>query len=111
MAEPNVYCVVLTRRDDVGREEFLRVWLVEHRKLIGKLPRLADARLLPVAAPAPGGPDGVGLLFFRTPAEMADALASPAALVLREHTGTFAKSAEATRLLLVADDEVRHDRT
>jgi hypothetical protein len=105
MTEPNVYCVVLTRRGDIGREEFLRAWLVEHRKLISELPGLADARLLPVAAPAAGGPDGVGMLFFRTAAEMAAALASPAALRLREHTGTFAKSAEATRLLLVADNE------
>jgi hypothetical protein len=103
MTEPNVYCVLLTRRDDIGREEFLRAWLVEHRNLIGELPGLADARLLPVAAPSPGGPDGVGLLFFRTATELAAALASPAALALREHTGTFAKSAEATRLLLVSD--------
>jgi hypothetical protein len=103
MAEPNVYCVVLARRDDVSREEFLAAWLGEHRKLIGELPGLADAQLLPVTDPAPGGPDGVGLLYFRTGAQLRSALASPAALRLREHTASFAKSAEATRLLLTTD--------
>lgn len=102
MADPNVYCVLLARRDDISRDEFLRAWLGEHRELIGELPGLADVQLLPVADPAPGGPDGVGLLYFRSGAELTRALASPAALRLREHTASFAKSAEATRLLLVA---------
>ena len=102
MADPNVYCVLLTRREDVSRDEFLRAWLGEHRKLIGELPGLADVQLLPVADPASGGPDGVGLLYFRNGAELTRALASPAALRLREHTASFARSAEATRLLLVA---------
>jgi hypothetical protein len=102
MADPNVYCVLLTRREDVSRDEFLRAWLGEHRKLIGELPGLADVQLLPVADPAPDGPDGVGLLYFRSGAELTSALASPAALRLREHTASFARSAEATRLLLVA---------
>jgi hypothetical protein len=103
MPEPNVYCVVLARRDDVTRDGFLRAWLGEHRRLIADLPGLAAARLLPVAEPGPGGPDGVGLLYFATPAQMAAALASPAAARLREHTATFAKSAGATRLLLIGD--------
>jgi hypothetical protein len=103
MPDPNVYCVVLARRDDVTREDFLRAWLGEHRRLIADLPGLAGVRLLPVAEPTPGGPDGVGLLYFATPSEMAVALASPAAARLREHTGTFAKSTEATRLLLIGD--------
>jgi len=66
MADPNVYCVLLARREDVSRDEFLRAWLGEHRKLIGELPGLADVQLLPVADPASGGPDGVGLLYFRS---------------------------------------------
>jgi len=102
MAEPNVYCVLLARREDISHDEFLRTWLGEHRTLIGELPGLVDVQLLPVADPAAGGPDGVGLLYFRNGAELATALASPAALRLREHTATFARSAEATRLLLVA---------
>ncbi|GEM_PF-3583914 len=102
MAEPDVYCVLLARRDDVTREDFLRTWLGEHRRLIGELPGLADVELLPVADPAPGGPDGVGLLYFASAAAMRAALASPTAVRLREHTASFAKSAEATRLLLVA---------
>lgn len=102
MADPNVYCVLLARREDISRDEFLRAWLGEHRKLIGELPGLADVQLLPVADPAPGGPDGVGLLYFRSGAELTSALASAAALRLRKHTASFARSAEATRLLLVA---------
>jgi hypothetical protein len=100
VTEPNIYCVVLARRDDTSREDFLRIWLGDHRRLIGEVPGLARAELLPVADPVPGGPDGVGLLYFATGSELAAALASPAARRLREHTATFAKSAEATRLLL-----------
>jgi hypothetical protein len=103
MTEPSVYCVLLTRRDDVSREEFLQAWLVDHRALIGELPGLAHAELLPVAGPADGGPDGVGLLYFGSAASMSAALASPQALRLREHTATFADSDRATRLLLTAD--------
>lgn len=102
MAEPNTYCVALARRDDITREEFLRIWLGEHRLLIGDLPGLESAELLPVAEPADGGPDGIGLLYFGTAARMSTALASRAAGRLREHTATFAKSAEATRLMLIA---------
>ncbi len=102
-AEPNVYCVVLARKDDVSRDEFLHIWTHEHRQLIAKLPGLADVQLLPVADPVAGGPDGVGLLHFRTADDMKAALASAAALRLRDHTATFAKSAEAIRLLLVED--------
>lgn len=103
MAEANVYCVVLSRRDDCSREEFLDAWLREHRQLIEQLPLLAEVRLLPVAEPNEGGPDGVGLLFFRSAADLAEALGSEAARRLRDHTVTFAKSDEAVRLLLVEE--------
>lgn len=103
MAEPNVYCVLLTRRDDCSREYFLEQWLGEHRRLLAELPGVVDVRLLPVAEPDDGGPDGVGLLFFSTGADLRAALASPAAKRLRAHTSVFARSGEATRLLLVAE--------
>lgn len=102
MAEPNVYCVVLARNDDISHEEFVEIWTREHRQLIQELPGLVGVQLLPVAEPAVGGPDGVGLLYFSSGADMRAALASSAALRLRDHTPTFAKSDEATRLLLVA---------
>lgn len=102
MSEANVYCIVLSRREDVTHERFLHCWLVEHRRLIERLPHLIDIQLLPVAEPTDGGPDGVGLLFFAGAAEMAEALASDAAQELRRHTATFARSDQALRLLLVA---------
>jgi hypothetical protein len=100
MTEPNVYFVLLSRRDDCSREQFLHAWTGEHRRLIDELPGLVEARLLPVADPADGGPDGVGLLFFRTAADLRAALASPASARLRAHTQTFARSEDALRLLL-----------
>lgn len=103
MTEANVYFVLLTRREDCSRERFLEQWLGEHRHLISALPGLADVRLLPVAEPAEGGPDGVGLLFFRTAADLAAALASPAAERLRSHTPLFARPDQALRLLLTGD--------
>jgi hypothetical protein len=103
MAEANVYFVLLTRRADCSREQFLEQWLGEHRRRIAELPGLVDVRLLAVAEPQEGEPDGVGLLFFRTAADLAAALASPAAQRLRSHTPMFARSDEALRLLLAGD--------
>ena len=100
MSEENVYFVLLTRRPELTRAEFLHLWLGEHRRLIGELPGLVRASQLPVGEPADGGPDGVGLLYFRTGADLKAALASPASARLRAHTETFAWSAQAVRLLL-----------
>lgn len=100
MTEPNVYFVMLTRRADLTREEFLAAWLGEHRRLIAELPGLVQASQLPVAGQEDGGPDGIGLLFFRTGADLRAALASPPSARLRAHTETFARSADAVRLLL-----------
>ncbi len=96
----NVYCVVLTRRADRSREEFLHAWLVEHRALIERLPGVRDVQLLPVAEPSDGGPDGVGLLFFADGDALQAALASDEAKALRPHTATFARSESAQRLIL-----------
>ncbi|MCU1491560.1 MAG: Methylmuconolactone methyl-isomerase [Acidimicrobiaceae bacterium] len=100
MNEPTVYCVILYRKDGVSREQFLEAWLGEHRRLIGDLSGLTDVRLLPVAEPADGGPDGVGLLRFASAAQLTAALQSEPALTLRRHTATFSKSDAAVRLLL-----------
>jgi EthD domain len=102
VAEPNVYCVVLARNDDLSHEDFVEIWTREHRQLVDELPGLVGVQLLPVAEPMAGGPDGVGLLYFSNGADMKAALSSSAAQRLRDHTPTFAKSAEATRLLLIA---------
>jgi hypothetical protein len=104
MTEANVYFVLLTRRHGYSREQFLEQWLGEHRRLIAALPGLVEVRLLPVAEPSKGGPDGVGLLFFRTAADLTAALASPAAERLRSHTPVFARSDEALRLVLAGDE-------
>jgi EthD domain len=100
MAEGRVYCVLLARRADVSRQEFLEIWLGEHRRLMGQLPKLAEARQFPSVDPDAAGWDGLGLLVFNSPEDMAEALASDAARQLRAHTATFARSDEAHRMLL-----------
>lgn len=99
MSEANVYAVVLTRRADIDHEAFCATWLGEHRRLIDALPKLRRAELLPVAD-AGAGPDGLGLLYFDSAADLRAALASPAAQELRAHTARFARSDDALRLLL-----------
>jgi hypothetical protein len=96
----NVYCVVLTRREDRTREEFLNAWLGEHRQLVEALPGLVKAYFLPVTEPSERGPDGIGLLFFRDTTDLSAALASEEAKQLRAHTATFAQSEHAVRLIL-----------
>ncbi len=100
VAEGRVYCVILSRRPELSREQFLEVWLGEHRRLIGELPHLVEARQFPSVDPELAGCDGVGLLIFATAEDMAESLASEAAKALRAHTATFALSDQARRMLL-----------
>jgi hypothetical protein len=100
MSSGRVYCVLLSRRAELSREQFLEVWLGEHRRLMGELPDLVEARQFPSVDPEAAGCDGVGLLVFASPEDMAGALASEAAKRLRAHTATFARSDEARRMLL-----------
>ncbi len=92
--------MLLSRRPELSRERFLEIWLGEHRRLMGQLPKLIEARLFPSVDPQAAGCDGLGLLVFASPEDMADALGSEAARVLRAHTATFALSDEARRMLL-----------
>ena len=101
MSSRPVYFVLLSRREDCSRERFLDAWLGEHRLLLSELPGLTEVRLLPVAEPEEGGYDGVGLLFFESEEAMARALQSEPGQRLRAHTGTFANSAAAIRLVLL----------
>jgi hypothetical protein len=101
------YIVDLTRRRDVSQEEFERLWLGEHLALARGLPGIASAAFYPVADPAESDgarPAGVGVLAFRNRADLDRALASDEAAALRSHTGLFADSAAARRL--VARDPV-----
>ena len=100
MAEANVYCVMLSRRAGLTREQFLETWLGEHRRLIGELPGLVEARQFPTSDPSAAGCDGLGLLVFASAEDLASSLASEAAKALRAHTATFANSDEARRFLL-----------
>jgi hypothetical protein len=100
VADGRVYAVLLSRRPELSREQFLHIWLGEHRSLMAELPKLAEARLFPTVDPATAGCDGLGLLIFASAEDMAEALASDAAKRLRAHTGTFARSEEAHRMLL-----------
>jgi len=97
--ETRHYCVVLTRRKGVPREEFLRAWLGEHRELALELPGILEARFMPTVDEGVAA-DGVGLLSFASNEAMRTALDSDVARRLREHTATFADSAAATRLIL-----------
>jgi hypothetical protein len=100
VAEGRVYCVLLSRREELSHEQFREVWLGEHRRLMAALPGLVEARQFPSVDPEAAGCDGVGLLVFASPEDMAAALGSEAAKRLRAHTATFARSDEARRMLL-----------
>jgi hypothetical protein len=91
---------MLSRRADVSRERFLENWLGEHRRLIGELPGLLEARQFPTADPETAGCDGIGLLVFANAEDRERALGSEAARRLRAHTATFADSDGARRMLL-----------
>ena len=93
------YCVVLQRRPDVTREDFLRLWLDEHRALARELPGVESVVFLPTVDEDPLA-DGVGILTFGSAEVMKVALVSDVAERLRAHTETFARSADATRLTL-----------
>ncbi len=96
------YVVLLTRNDDLSRADFRRRWSEEHLPLIRALPCLVNVELLATLGDG-SGYDGVGLLTFKTQADLDAALQSNAARKLREHTSTFSKSDDAIRLLL--DDD------
>jgi hypothetical protein len=100
MSEGRVYCVILSRRPELSREQFLEIWLGEHRRLIGRLSGLVEVRQFPAADPDLAECDGIGLLVFATAEAMTAALASDAAKELRAHTATFALSGEARRMVL-----------
>jgi hypothetical protein len=96
------YIVDLTRRPDVSHEDFERRWLHEHLAMVRGLPGVASAAFYPVADPADSdgqGPSGIGVLGFRTRADLDRALASPEGSALRRHTGLFADSEGARRLI------------
>ena len=100
MAEGRVYCVLLSRRAELSRDQVLEIWRGEHRRLMAELPHLVEARQFPSVNPEAAGCDGLGLLVFASAEGMAEALASDAAKRLRAHTATFARSDEARRMPL-----------
>ena len=100
MASGRVYCVLLSRRSELSRQQLLEVWLGEHRQLIAELPGLVEERQFPSVDPEEAGCDGLGLLVFASPEAMSEALGSEAAKRVRAHTATFARSEEARRMLL-----------
>jgi len=99
------YCVVLVRKEELTHEEFRRFWRDEHLPLVLGLPGLVKAELLPTVD-QDSGYDGVGLLYFHTHDDLTSALQSDQAKRVREHTGTFADSLSAVRLV-VEDDWAR----
>jgi uncharacterized protein (TIGR02118 family) len=96
------YIVELTRLTDLSHEEFERQWLEEHLSLVRGLPGVISAAFYPVADPADSDgerPSGVGILGFRTLADLDRALASPEGAALRRHTRLFADSDAARRMV------------
>ncbi len=99
------YCVVLKRRAELSRAEFLHAWLGEHRALAVQLPGVVSVVFMPTADGTQGA-DGMGLLSFASSADLERALNSEIARRLRAHTATFADSAAATRLVLCDADDI-----
>jgi uncharacterized protein (TIGR02118 family) len=56
--------ILLTRRDDLSREEFVRWWLEEHRPMALGLPKLRRMVINLVDEGPDGGIDGVSELWF-----------------------------------------------
>jgi hypothetical protein len=103
-SERRHYCVVLKRRPDVTRAEFLALWLGEHRALALQLPGVLDAVFMPTAED--DEVDGVGLLSFASPDDLRHALSSDVAKQLRAHTATFSDSDAAVRVVLCDGESV-----
>ena len=93
------YVVVLRRREDFTREQFLDVWLSEHLPLAQLLPGVRAVAFHP-AARSDGEFDGMGTLDFDDLESLEACLASQAAMELRAHTSTFADSDGSVRVVV-----------
>lgn len=93
------YVVMLRRRPELSREDFLAAWLGQHLAMARDLPGVVDAVFMPSAS-VDSDYDGVGYLDFVDLEAMQAALATQAALTLRAHTATFAASEEVVRCVV-----------
>lgn len=98
------YVVLLPRRPDISRAEFLSTWLGPHRDRLLAVPGVRDVELLPSVDAQDLGLattfDGLGLVDFEDHATLRAGLGSPEGRALRAHTTSFADSAAALRLLV-----------
>lgn len=100
------YIVVLRRRQDLSREEFLRVWMGEHLPMAQSLPGVRAVTFLPsVYADSPF--DGMGTLDFDDVESLETCLATEQAKRLRAHTSTFADSDASSRVVVAVPDAAR----
>ena len=96
------YVVMLRRRADVPRDEFLTAWLGEHFERAQALPGAMNATFMP-SVDADSAFDGVGFIDFATREAMDDALATVEARDLRAHTATFSDSEGAARCVVILE--------
>ncbi|GAA1930919.1 hypothetical protein GCM10009775_23780 [Microbacterium aoyamense] len=86
---------LITRRADLDREEFLRIWQDEHTALVERLPGLRGYRQNPaIAHHRPWPYDGMVELWFDDVDAARIAFGSPAGRVVHDHERTFVATVE-----------------
>ena len=93
------YVILLKRRPEIDHATFLKIWREEHTPILQQLPGIRSIELnstLDVPNYAPDY-DGIGLLTFDSMDAANAAFAGPAGQAARQHTPTFADSANAMR--------------
>ncbi|MEI6372247.1 MAG: EthD family reductase [Actinomycetes bacterium] len=93
------YVVVLRRRADLTREQFLHVWLTEHLPMARALPGVRAVAFHAAARPD-SDYDGMGTLDFDDLESLEASLVGSGALALRAHTATFADSEGSVRIVV-----------
>ena len=96
------YVVLLRRAEGIDREQFLRVWLGEHRTMAQNLPGVLLVSFYPTVARNDDF-DGVGYLDFPDAESLENALNTDDARRLRAHTATFADAASTIRVVVDTD--------
>ncbi|MEI8057783.1 MAG: EthD domain-containing protein [Actinomycetes bacterium] len=96
------YVATLRRKPGTTREDFLNSWLGRHQQLALALPYVQQVKFMPAVevSNVSSEYDGVGLLEFRSVAELEESLASEQALILRADTATFADTSGAARVVV-----------
>lgn len=96
------YVALLSRRNGLSLDEFLKAWLGEHAELAAALPLVREVRFMPAISKDAfaGDCDGAGILVYDSIDALETSLKSDQARLLRAHTATFADAASVVRVVV-----------